>query len=932
MAGAFHTSRRHSILKIEEVHNIIVSDWRAIKLAEEAQLYLFPDVPEKIGSVGRKRSKTSENLKVPRRKSYVSELFDSSNPSNVRNFIFNLDFEQLIRFEGQYGKLLEVADKRARRRIMTKSRIRNMRVFRHRVVPGLHKNTVKDASFGQRTELIAMASALPSGAIPRSTRESHPDATTTDADPKSIGAIKEINVTAVPDLRTFSVSDYDMSRRTDGLYQYSVDFEIEDGTIDFAREQLNKLVNARIKLQQFYNLSTRYSNYDANADRATTKFEREMKEKYPVPRRMDVMTGRKIDRSKLISQGISSAPWIRSAAVYVDVLFNLTDISDASAGSLTGLLYEISNPYCGRPTGTLTVLSMMESLEAKIKKVLGRKIPSIDELDYAYSAGSSVRGSAVASSKGSRPSIQLNKRFKKVFDSDILKNVGYDFLGGRRRKGVGVRQLSLEDFRSRVLQENEKHFKPGAAAGTGKGTKASRIVDTRPSYLSVSRIDTGVGKSFPIGRRPFSPLLCRRASSAILALKPAAAGTGKDRLNPNPGFGRTWSPDKNQDITKRQLAQNEIDSVTLAQLGITLMDSDEYSKRRSFERERSDNTKKRNKKVEASALFGASTKLVTDAIEDEDKMTTRHRALRLQERVDLSPIASAVLSNFARSDKHIFSEPKVRTIEQFDLDKNPHSIVDRFLKIRKDKTLKDVMNKMPNQVRSIFMSKDPLTKNKWFAEKRENNIDVFADPQRQAMIYFHYQMLNRIEVFKGFKKSLSTGELMMQEPRFVLLTEEDVVRAAKEKQTLVCRMRPWNSAMLGFEHSRRLSLPIYDEHFVISPRKSRGEEGTVPEKRMFIKEISDGRGLNTRGAAALQKIVEISMLENMILPEYMATIFVQQRSNITKFGTDFGATKDEETTKSSTGVSATAALKSLSVGQNPETAPKTGPGPKKGNY
>jgi hypothetical protein len=627
------------------------------------------------------------------------------------------------------------------------------------------------------------------------------------------------------------------------------------------------------------------------------------------------MTGRSVDRLKVIKHGISSAPWIRSPAVYVDVLFNLTDINPMNADAIASLLYEISNPYCGNPTGTLTVLRMMESLEGKIKKVLGQKSIMMDELDYHRAPGSSIRGSAMASSKASRASLAVSHRFKKIFDSDILNDVGYDFLGGARKKGIGVRQLSIERFKTRALLENQKYFKSEAASGAGEGEKASRLVSSRLSYLSPAIVSTGRGESYNMLRNPFHFDQKRAAVAAILSLKPDAAGAGKDKLNPNTGFGSSYDASRMRGITKEEMKENIMNSLSLAKLGVTFMDPDEFDKRHSFEAEKNQNSKRRSRKVEISTSLGALSKASTDKIEVEDNMTTRGRTNTILERDDLSSVASEILSNFSRSDKELFSDPKIKTIDAFDLNNNQHNIVSRFLNVRKDKTLKDVMKKMPNQIRSLFLSDTPITNKHWIKHKEETGVDIFKSSIHSAMIYFNYEMLNRIEVFKGFKKSRTTGEMMLREPRFVLITEEDLISAREKGHTLICRMRPYHNAMLGFGHKPRLSLPVFDEHFLISPLKSRADDESLPSSvSPYIDRISDPARLNKTGTSALQRIVETSMLENVVMSEYLATVTVQQTNDVTKFGTKFGGKLAAQSTAPAIGSNPRDVLRSLSDG------------------
>ena len=929
MAGAFHSRRApHSALKRQPVRNIVVSDYRLLENANMAELQLLPFSNAQQDDKRKKgRSKTPERNRLPKKESYASDLYGSRNSFGDSNFVFHVDFEKLIREKSQFGSLVDIVDKRAKRNILSKSRIRNIRVFRHRVQKGLRPGRMRDASFEERSELVAMTSEFVAGNIIPSLRESHSDEESTDTEPKPIGAIREVSISGRTRARSFSVSDYDVSRRTDGLYQYSIDFDIEDGTVSFAQEQLQKLIKARTKMRQYYNLSMQKGHYNARSGMPTRKFRRRMKKRYPVPSRLDVMSGRKIDRSKLVKQGISRAPWVKSVAVYADVLFNLTDINEKKASELAALLYEMSNPSCGNPTGTLTVLEMMESLEGKIKGMLGTKVVMMDEFDYP--SGVSIKGSSVQSSRASRPAIRLRHRFKDVFDGDILKNTGYDFLGGSPRRQIGIRRIPLGRFRRRIQAEQKKHFASPSRRGSSRKKKQNfNLKRTKTSYLSPAAVMIGENSSYDLLKAGFNRRVHQNAMSAVMALRPDAGGRGKDKLNPNPSFLATYKSSEEGDISGEEVASNIMNMVSLANLGISFEDPEVHKRKRRLRRELGTSAGEMDKgKISIGASIG-SLNIVSDEEEPEEEAIEEIKRKRIEEKVDLSPIAIAILSSFAGSSENLFNKNVVvKTIDAFDLE-SENNIVERFLQKRRGKTRTEVISKMPNQIKSLFMTSDKSTNQNWQKLKRETGVDIFSDPTFEPMIYFNYQMLNQIEVFIGYKRSRSTGEQQLKTPTFVPLTEDILSKAEESNRTLLCRMRPYNNAMFGFSHSSRLRLPIFDEHFFISSRKSRkgSEDGIATDlsEGSFINRISDRGSLNLRGIQALESIVEISMLEDSIMPEYLMTDVVQQPNRVTKFGTNFGEEKKPHPL--AVGKSSTDVLDSLSAGKSPKRRGKSSSG------
>ena len=905
MAGAFHSSSPHDTLKEEKVPNVTVSDYRLLEDVEVAELQLFPDNPEQRQTKRKsgKRDKTAGGNKTSNKESFLSKIYHSRSPTNEANFVFHFDIDKLIRFQGQYGNLLDVVDEKAKANILSKSKIRSVRIYRHRVKKGIRKGEVIDAPFEQRTELIATSSEHKAGSLPKSVRRSHPDATTTEADPKLIGAIKEVSILDRSQIRTFAVSDFDMTRRTDGLYQYSAQFDIEDGTASFAGEQLRKLKKSRIALRKFYNESIRHGNFDASQNRATRLFENRMKKKYPVPKRSSIMKGRKIDRAALIGKSISSAPWVRTPAVYADVLFNLTTVSKDKASQIGSLLYEMSNPYNGNPTGTLTALRMIESLEGKIKNVLGEKHRSMDELNHSVLG--TVQGSKVRGSKTFRSGIALTHRFKKIFDSDILKGVGYDFLSGTRSGNIGVRHLSLEQFGNRMVSENNRHFAAGA------GDDAPELEKLKLSYIAPAVVVTGGGMEFDLLTETFSRKLHQTALSAILSLKPDVGGKGKSKLNPNVSFAAAFDDGKENDITREEVISNLMDSVTLAKMGVSFIDSEEYKRSRAFTAPSVLIGDVDKLKVSSSTLFGSTINMTTDSVEPANTADEELETVDVSQREDLSPVASAVLAQFSGANSNLFSRGvKVKSIDAFDRSK-PWSIVNKEIRKRRGKTRAKMISKFPNQIKSLYSQKSSNTNKNWIAAKKKTGVDVFADPRSLAMIYFNYQMLNRIEVFVGYKKSKVTGERLMNSPRFALMTKEIIEDATRTGKTLLCRMMPYDNAMLGFSHKKRLSLPVFDRHFTMSAKNATNidDEEVVSESNLFVSRLAESGDLNSLGVSTLRTVVETSILEDTAVSDYITTATVQQPDGPTKFGTRFGATRTK--TKSKTGSSVSEVLKTL---------------------
>ena len=918
MAGAFHSTRSHDTLKQHSVPNFIVHDHRLLDDAEIAELQLKPDSLEsRIKKRISKREKTQHSNNDSRKEKYMSELFISRSPSNASNLLFHMDFEKIVQLETQFGALFDIVDAQAKTKILSNCKMKNLRVFRHRVKPAAGADKVKDVDWEERTEMIAFAAEDNAGLLPLSIRRDYPDSDNTGADPKLIGAIKETKITGTGNMRTFSVSDFDMSTRTDGLYQYSVSFQLQDGTVEFAKNNLERLVAARKDIQHYYAESTDPLNYDALNDSFKPSYQDSLKKKYPVPTKRalsGVGVASILQRGKIIDQSLSSSPWVNSVVVYVDCLFNLTNLSKQKASSISSLLYTLCNSTTGNSSGILILIEKIMSLEQKIKGALGNKGLLSTELEF------SEKGKIVKTTKD-RPMIVIEHRFKESFDSDVLKFTGYDFLGGERRKRVGIRSMTIEQYRERIREENDKYFSSMVSKASYAGTSANFSL-VRSSYLTPKIIDLGEGRSYNLTSD--STMLWyykyyEQIVSTIMAMKPDVVAAGKDRLTSVSKLN-SIDPESDSPLTVEENTVNITNSKVLQMFSTAYTAPVGYE----FELTLSDASETpeedETKLITSKSVFGESFQLSTEPIEDIEEVGDQLSEEDADALEDFTEFTSALIGDFIKSKKSLFGKVKnsfdggANSMTSFDL-RDPRNVLDKHVefrrrttgrhrsskigKVSRNKVTKEsLLSVMPNQIKSVFFS------NKNFVKTPLNSLmsaDPVADPRYEGMLYYNLKMINRIEVFTGYPTNRRTGEKIMTSDPFKQITREILSTAKQKDQTLLCRMSPYSNNILGFSHNKKLSLPIYDEYFILSPRpaETSNAEGAeelavLPEKstRMYADLLTAQGDLNNTGFDSLKSLLESAILETFIEPEYVCTAeMVSQPMGDTKFGTKFSSPK-----------------------------------------
>jgi hypothetical protein len=377
--------------------------------------------------------------------------------------------------------------------------------------------------------------------------------------------------------------------------------------------------------------------------------------------------------------------------------------------------------------------------------------------------------------------------------------------------------------------------------------------------------------------------------SMVLAIKPDT-GRGLSDIMPLSAIRSGYRKSKHKDITLEEYMSNIMSVDLLSRMGVTLMHPDEYEKKHSFKARKRRGGKFGKRKHNISDVLGRESAMATDGEEDEDNAFKDTKLQEFLEKQDLSPVADALRSEFALSQGDLFSQDrKVTSITDVSSDS---PVLERFLQRAKKKTSEQVFSSLPPQIASLFVDNTRAVKNDWHRIYRETGLDIFNDPKSFGLVYFNYHMINRIEVFAGYKKSRITRQSSVSDPKFVLLTSEIIKRSVEKNKTLLCRMRPYSESIFGFGHKERMSLPIFDEYFLLSPRKAKNDElASSPPGNKFTDRILHRGKLNEAGLEALESIVQTAMLEDMVMPWALTTGVVQQPLGPTKIGTHFGESR-----------------------------------------
>ena len=936
MAGAFHTQRQHRGLKQKKVLNRVVQDYRSIDMAKRAKLLLRP---KRIKPPGRGKSKTSQRLNRSKKLAYISEPEYSVNQHNDLFLSFNIDYNKIINEKTQFGGFIRNLDPDARARLYELCFIRELKIFRNRVVKGVEKEGYNLVDYEDRTELIAESSEGPTGLLKEATTTRPRTPGAVESRDIVIGSIREVDLGFTEDIgiRTFTVSDFGMSSRTDGKYNYTLEASIIDGTVKFVEEQLEKLKAAKNFLNEYYSVARDRKFTDVSSGDFTDEFRDIIEEQYKIPSMSTTRGANLSERTTALRESVGKLPWNIAAATYIDILFNLTNIRKKVAIELSDVIFSFVSPVTGTLPGIEIVMELLDTLESQIVRALGtQKALSMDERDYnmkttAYKA------------KIAKDYFFIQKTFKKAHDSNIQKRVGYDFLDTlkTKRSSPGHRVLTPEQLETRFASEHSKYFQNAAPTLASEPPENfAGDLDLNKNYygfLSPARIKLDQVVDFSPLQRGASLLGLPQYDSVVytrMALNPQASRPPEEEaqddettgatytfnISPVLDYGSDYSP-STAHVTRESYSTSNATSTMLATAGVVIQSPTMYAAEilaaRSLEGESEENEMAL---YAVQDYLGDNTKFVSEvvALLEENPLETPIPAI-VQNAAVTAGIAAPIIS----TTSGLFGE------------------IDRpgILSLTQDPVLSktNFVIKLPNQIKSLYLSDSPDTAVNWADLKRTTGLDIMTSPKYSSTFYLNYGHLNRIEVLTGFQKN-SDDEFQVSAPIYRRLSRKRLLRAARLGRRLFCRMVSYSNSKLKIKKNRKLGMPEFDSRFFIEPSNSStttsdiqleadaeavaeliqdtGMDVEESDTALFVVRLTEGIELYKTGLGTLARETTRIVQTERISPEFQANMLVLQPNIVSRVGTNFGSDEPVPPRQPS---GARAALVRMSTGQVPRT-------------
>ena len=568
MAGPIHTEKSHSILERTKISNFKVQDQRVMNSLQTLKLNLKGST-NVIDKITPRTSASWPSSEFGKKQNFISSAFISRDSDGKANLVFSIDLARILRENAQFGMIIKDAD--IFDEVSKYSRINSFKLFRTRVRKNMLTTNPcarhKRFNIDTKRELIVHNSEITAGRFENKMFRRYKEQTSKrnvilsvpavglparpgirlpppppsyDVDSiersgvrERIGFVKEINLLNAETMRSFSCTDYSMTKVTDGIYQYSIELEIEDGTLEYVLDVLRRLKESKSMLLRYLNEARLLKNYDTASGKFSKRFIQKKEQEYPDLSDDEILNTPNLLRQKRNSITIADAPWNMGIAIFLDIINKITNMSDVDLGNITSSLHSMISPKTGTPEGISKFINVYENFEMKIRNLLFNRGVGDTEFDVNIKTSSGPFNK----DRFKKSLIIVEKKFGDVFDSDVIKRVEYDFLGGRKANRRGMREIAASSYIERAGIEHSKYF-------IGEPTPSTNAIrdlrQTDGTYLSPARVKYGLGTLKILnstgGTWTISPSLWEetRYNDATLTLAMMKSDTTRDDLSASP--------------------------------------------------------------------------------------------------------------------------------------------------------------------------------------------------------------------------------------------------------------------------------------------------------------------------------------------------------------------------------------------------------------
>jgi hypothetical protein len=863
-------------LRLERVPNSKIQDFRNVKEIEKLQIDLKV-IQEELRPIENKFLVTKQDNMLPDKKiSYFSKLCLANTRTNSATLFFTVDYKKLIKNSSVYGKMFDLAEEEEINEILNNSRIKYMTLVRRRTTATTEYNSFGNPMNGSQVfDKEEYAKTIARGwDTPENSFSASNDAT---------GGIREIDVflsSKQNGLRFFTAEDRSMINITDGIYEYGVELEVEDGSFKYLLSLGQGLSEALHRLKEYYNEGnklgmTKYiteidnphvdstweraalvekspGNYEPLSNRYTQDFIREQRLK--------------------ARRRATPAPWRVAVEQYMKTVLVTTNFSEMEKfDRVSENLLKISSPETGNPYGVVTLIRLIEGQIARMEKVLNINISS----DANESSGTSTKNS-YSGNRDINKSVKIQHWFTEAeFDSNNLKNYGIEYLSYREEddfellkqkelliadnepRSPGLVVVESEDYQKRVELETLKYFRTSEPQ-----------MNLRSANKQITRGDDVNRTSFTF----LAPSACFLGDEAIRFIKEDSGAEEQDYPDDHYSLAEAKIVSYNRQPKRVKKFRRQQNKTSISDTAREYKDvtTSMFAEKFNIRIESVESEKPRETTFIARSPISPILSLVNElAISTvrQEKLDPLVAGVdfqldqedKLEDSVNPNSFTSQLLSGNqgipTKVKKLSLAGRKINMnkISVFDIRErdNLASIIQDSEEVRKEiakstgtgsEDANEVIRSLPNQIKSLLLDG---TENVTRRPLLSLDYDAINDAKTASFFRMRYKFLKKVEVLVGY-----TGDdnMRLSDPVWKPLTLRRWV--ASRGETLICRMVDYNLPFVFNKSKVNKDMPTFSEYFILNTPSNVFEQvanfnlaqpeiEVVPNKRFSLKSVDE---------------------------------------------------------------------------------------------
>lgn len=476
------------LLTKTKILNNKIEDFRNIEEITK-RIFDFSKIESLLGNSNLTKIQNFQ-IKIPDdNDSYASEFMISRSSDDKVKFSFSLDFYRIMKNNSSYSNFFNSFNERFKKESILESKIRTMKILRRRVKsqikPSNKFSTIQPEQYSENDIIETVAISKDYGW----------------KNFRNVTNLREINYESeseYPNIRFFTGVDTKIVNITDGIYQYGIEIEIEDGTLDFIRQKVVELNTAKNTLMSYYNECTQPSPKKTNLENSNPHIESELEyagspsnisENYdPVSNKFTRQFIKKLNNRYSNERRVNS-PWISCTSIFINILdiFSESIKTQRDRAFVSRIILNYLKPESGNPSSIKKVIELYDYLISSINKASGISVNSFATSNMDF------RGS-IAGSNSNLRNFKIQKYFNSIYDVDSNKYFGIDMISDSvvsPNNLDGLAKIDLNSFSNRIKIETLKFFKnENPNVNILSYTFNDNVRNTSHSYVTPTRIDT----------------------------------------------------------------------------------------------------------------------------------------------------------------------------------------------------------------------------------------------------------------------------------------------------------------------------------------------------------------------------------------------------------------------------------------------------------